>query len=118
MRVMDLLLVIILFSCKDYGNPLSLDNGDSEYDDNLSFTYSDIQNILTVNCIVCHDYTSYDKVITSGSIIPGDAVSSMLYERITLLEENPLSMPLNLPKLSDEDIAIIEKWINEGALSE
>ena len=42
----------------------------------------------------------------------------MLYERITLLEENPLSMPLNLPKLSDEDIAIIEKWINEGALSE
>ena len=42
----------------------------------------------------------------------------MLYERITLLEENPLSMPLNLPKLSDEDIAIIEKWIKNNSIYE
>tara|TARA_Y100001970_G_C14116179_1_gene793694 strand:- start:822 stop:1178 length:357 start_codon:yes stop_codon:yes gene_type:complete len=118
MKKIILLLVIVLFSCKDYGNPLSLDNGNSGYDDSLSYTYSDIHNILDLNCSGCHDYTSYDKVITSGSIISGDAASSILYNRITLLEEDPLSMPQNLPKLSDEDIAIIEKWINEGALSE
>ena len=110
---------MILFSCKDYGsNPVSPDGGDSDdAGDNSSYVSLDIQGIFSLNCVQCHSsFESYNQVISSGLVVPGDAASSELYNRITLPQNDPESMPRNLPSLSNENIELIETWINEGAL--
>jgi len=129
MKKIILLFIIILFSCKDYGNPLSVDDDDSDGGDNSSYTYSDIQNIFNEYCTGCHhngqnpsgglNLTSYDDVMNSGSVdSENTAESSQLYNRIILQESDGLSMPQDSPKLSDANIALIERWINDGATSE
>jgi len=48
------------------------------------------------------------------AIVPGDAPSSELIKRITH-EDVELRMPLDAPPLSQEEINILESWINQGA---
>ena len=116
MKKIILLLLIILFSCKDYGNPLSPDSSNS---------YSDIQDIFDINCTGCHDIDgfgglnllSYDDVINSETVIPNDASSSSLYDRITREESAQGDMPPS-GRLTDEQIILIQMWINQGALTE
>tara|TARA_R110002050_G_scaffold283119_3_gene431347 strand:- start:1429 stop:1857 length:429 start_codon:yes stop_codon:yes gene_type:complete len=48
------------------------------------------------------------------TIIPGDASNSPFIKR--LHEEDPeLRMPYNKPKLSDEEIDLLTRWIDQGA---
>ena len=91
---------------------------------------SQIQPIFDNNCISCHnngggyagglDLSSYDNVLAGGnsnnSIIPNDHSNSLLYERITLPEENYLSMPQFGSPLLESDITLISQWIDQGAL--
>ena len=110
---------LLLFSCKDNGNPVSLNQNSS--------TYSDVQTILYSNCYQCHDSTTslgdlnlstYENIINSGSILPGDASNSNLVDRITRFAEDPLLMPPSYMSegLSQDYIDIIIEWINNGAL--
>ena len=107
---------LLLFSCKDNGNPVSLNQNSS--------TYSDVQTILYSNCYQCHDSTTslgdlnlstYENIINSGSIVSGDALNSNLIDRITRFEGDGLLMPPP-NRLSQDDIDIIIEWINNGAL--
>ena len=81
---------------------------------------TDIQPIFDQNCNGCHSYpnslilTSYDSVINSGTVVPGDASSSSLYDRITRPESAPGDMPPS-GSLSSSEISLIETWINNGA---
>ena len=84
---------------------------------------SDIQPIFDSNCTSCHGYPnqygdlvlfSYDDLMNSGTVVPGDASSSSLYDRITREESENGDMPPT-GSLSDEEIALIEAWINNGA---
>ena len=84
---------------------------------------SDIQPIFNSYCTNCHGYPnqygnlvlfSYDDVINSGTVVPGDASSSSLYDRITREESESGDMP-PAGSLSDEEIELIEAWINNGA---
>lgn len=91
---------------------------------------SQIQPIFDNNCISCHnngggyagglDLSSYDNALAGGnsnnSIIPNDHSNSLLYERITLPEENQLSMPQFGSSLPESDITLISQWIDQGAL--
>ena len=79
-----------------------------------------------MNCISCHDNTnppggltllSYDDVMNSDVVVPGDASSSELYDRITRTGSAQGKMPLT-GSLSDEQIELVETWINDGALEE
>tara|TARA_B110000116_G_scaffold186899_1_gene162006 strand:- start:672 stop:1028 length:357 start_codon:yes stop_codon:yes gene_type:complete len=117
MRKIFFFLILILFSCKDYGNPVNLE-------EITSYTYSEnIQPIFNMNCIDCHGQNnqygdlrldSYQAVLNSSTIHP---FSSTLYERITLPESNELNMP---PQgfLTSQEIELINTWINLGSPEE
>jgi len=87
---------------------------------------SEIQPIFDDNCVNCHGYPnqygnlilfSYDDLIESGTIVPGDALSSSLYDRITRDESENGDMP-PAGSLTDSQIDLIAQWINQGALPE
>ena len=93
----------------------------------ISYT-ADVKPILNSKCISCHggvkknaglSFLFRDEAIAvtqSGkpSIIPGSAKKSELIKRLheTDLEER---MPYRKPKLSDKEIEILTKWIDQGA---
>jgi hypothetical protein len=87
-----------------------------------------IKPILNTKCITCHGGVKKNggfsllfkeeafAATKSGkpAIIPGDAAGSELIKR--LHEEDPeLRMPYEKPKLSKEEIALLTKWIDQGA---
>ena len=116
MKKIIILSLVILFSCKDFGNPLDPDNSSS-------YTYSDIQIIFDNNCTQCHyqgsgliSYESYQDVIF-GDSVGSESSSSSLYDRITREESEPGDMP-PAGSLTDQQIELIESWINAGALLE
>lgn len=89
---------------------------------------NDVAPILKENCFACHDakrkkgkleMTSYDSLKKGGSrdepIVPGNAKASLLIELLTMSGKGrmpPLDVGEALPK---EKIAVIAKWIDEGA---
>ena len=112
-------ICLLLFSCEDYGNPVSLNQ-------NLS-NYSNVKTIIDLNCLGCHNseislgglnLSTYENIISSGSIIPEDALNSNLVDRITRSAEDALLMPPPdiSEGLSQENIDVIIEWINNGAL--
>jgi menaquinol-cytochrome c reductase cytochrome b/c subunit len=91
-----------------------------------SFT-QDVKPILDKRCATCHgnrlkggySVADYDKVMNSGDnapvIIPGDAANSILAQMLRGIE-TPAGgqMPPGRP-LKEEQIQLIERWINQGA---
>src|SRR5215471_12157462 len=78
--------------------------------------------VFQKNCASCHGDTGLAKgyllldrssMVKAGKVAPGNAAESILYRRVTGAAA-PL-MPQGGPKLSDDDIAIIKRWIDEGA---
>ena len=98
-------------------------------DKNESISFNqDVRPILNENCLVCHGGVrqsgqfsmlfASDAFLDTESgkpaIIPGHPDSSELMMRI--LDEDPEErMPLEADPLSEEDIQILEQWIEEGA---
>ncbi len=85
----------------------------------------DIRPILKTHCFHCHGEEKGDvkadldvrlkRFLEKGgksgpAIIPGDAAKSHLLEMLKSGD-----MPKEKPKLSDHDIALIEKWVANGA---
>ena len=87
---------------------------------------TEIQPIFNNNCGNCHignssggvNLSSYQNVMDSDVIIPFDADDSELYDLITENNNGGDDMPPGNAELSDTQIALIEAWINEGALPE
>jgi mono/diheme cytochrome c family protein len=78
--------------------------------------------VLQKNCGVCHGETGFAKsymlldrsaMVKAGKVTPGKAEESILFKRVTGAVE-PL-MPDGGPKLPDADIAILKRWIDDGA---
>jgi len=88
-----------------------------------------IQPIFSDNCGGCHttnsygglNLSSYNQLMNGGDggevIVPGDAQSSSLYDRITRDDSEAGDMPPS-GSLTDDDIDLISQWIDEGALEE
>ncbi|WP_317167499.1 PSD1 and planctomycete cytochrome C domain-containing protein [Arenibacter sp. 6A1] len=89
---------------------------------------TDIKPILNKNCIACHGGVKKsggfsllfesealaDTESGGPAIIPGNAAKSSFIQ--LLKEEDPeLRMPYQKPKLSEEEIALLTKWVDEGA---
>lgn len=51
-------------------------------------------------------------------VVPGDAANSFLYQKLTgnLADFEGKQMPRDLPPLSNDQITLVEEWINEGAV--
>src|SRR5688572_18630022 len=101
----------------------------SAQDQSSSISFSrQVAPVLANNCITCHgpaqqqsqlDLSTRASILKGGekgpAIIPGDAVNSVLYRRITGHEQP--AMPLG-GKLADAEIAILKNWIEAGAVWE
>lgn len=92
----------------------------------------DVQTIFNRNCIGCHKTGATAPDLVSANsftalttlpalplpqeiyVVKGDANASILYQAMT--GQGAPQMPPN-GKLSASKIAIIEKWINDGALN-
>jgi len=87
-----------------------------------------IKPILNNKCITCHggvkknggfsvlfeEEAFADTKSGKPAIIPGDASGSELIKR--LHEDDPeLRMPYEKPKLSDEEIDLLTRWVDQGA---
>ena len=95
--------------------------------DNISFAL-DIQPILNVQCAGCHNPANAEPDLREGfaysslmegdeeGIIPGDSEGSELVEMLERNSEDGNNMPPATP-LSPLNIALIRKWIDEGALN-
>ncbi len=87
---------------------------------------TDAVRILAERCTACHgetrmsglDMRTREGLVRGGtrgaSIHPGDASSSVLVQAV--LRAGELQMPPNADQLSEEDIAVLRKWVDEGAL--
>ena len=86
----------------------------------------DVHPILATKCFACHggdkrsgglSLQEYSDVLKGGrsgaAIIPGDSKSSLLMLRVTGV--NAPQMPLAGPKLTEQEVATIRTWIDEGA---
>lgn len=137
-RYSILLVLVILFSlgsCKHEPEEMntnvipnpndSIINGVSCDPDSVYFQ-NDVFPILISGCAKsgCHDaasaeedviLTSFQSIINTGEIVPGDPSESKLYEAITENDpEKRMPPPPNAP-LTTEQILIIRKWIEQGA---
>ena len=85
----------------------------------------DIQPLWDQDCISCHkpgvtapDLTttnSYSALMTNNKyVIPGNVVGSKLHK--SLVADGASIMPTE-GKWSDSKIALVDKWINDGALN-
>jgi cytochrome c553 len=85
----------------------------------------DVQPLWDASCISCHkagatapDLTSansYSALTTNNKyVIPGNSASSSLHK--SLVGDGAAIMPTS-GKLSDSKIALIDKWIDAGALN-
>ncbi len=82
----------------------------------------DIQPIFAATCYRCHSAQNPmgelrldDRSSAMRVIVSGKAASSRLVERITGARGEP-RMPLGAPALKEPQIALIRKWIDEGAV--
>ena len=101
---------------------------------------TDVQPLLTASCGSCHDSTGegsdtsgfsvndYDDVMKGTAlgpvVIPGSSESSNLYRVIAAKTAPEIRMPPHHPEswaegrgtpLSDEQVGVIKRWIDEGA---
>lgn len=99
------------------GNPCSPDT---------AYFRNDILPILISSCGMsgCHDastaqdgviLTSYQSVMNTAEIVPGNPGRSKLYEVITEAETEERMPPPPMSALSTDQILLIRKWIEQGA---
>ena len=86
---------------------------------------TEIQPIFNSSCGNCHlgnssgglNLSNYNNLMSSGTVVPGDHMASVLYDRIIRPESAQGDMP-PVGSLSQSDIDLIALWIDEGALPE
>ena len=90
--------------------------------------YKDIRPIFQANCHGCHqparqngeyEMTSFENLVKAGeseepAIVPGEPKKSYLLDQIAVLG-GEAAMPKDKPPLAQEQIALITRWIAEGA---
>jgi WD40 repeat protein len=91
--------------------------------------YRSIQPIFQMHCQGCHQpakpsggfvMTSHADLLKAGDsekagIVPGKPEQSLIVELITPQKDQPPEMPKGKPPLPEKDVALIKKWIAEGA---
>lgn len=115
-RVLIAFLVFVLYGCY-YDTPPFV-----ETPTNVSFA-GDIQPIFNQNCISCHNGSLHPNLTTgnsynalmalpTGSIVPGDASGSELFQMLNGGGDNPMPPGTSIPQAQ---IDLFGQWINEGA---
>lgn len=96
-------------------------------DETVSFAL-DVAPNLTATCSGCHlgdsvragfSIANFETIWAGGDsgmvVAPGNAEQSLLVQKLRGTATDGRQMPLNLPAWSNDKIALVEKWIEEGA---
>jgi len=84
--------------------------------------------LLLAHCSACHgdrdaqseySVSSYERMLQAGSsgappVVPGSIADSYLLELISM-EDPDLRMPYHKPRLKDDEIQLLRRWIESGA---
>jgi WD40 repeat protein len=118
-----LFLAVALATCSASAAPVAVPGGP------VSF-YKSIRPIFQAKCHGCHqpakakgDYimTDFAKLLAGGedgaAVVAGDAAGSALLKQITP-HEGKVEMPKSGDPLAGAEIALIGKWISEGAVDD
>jgi WD40 repeat protein len=108
--------VILLFGSPAFAN-----------DKPVSFA-RDVQPIFSKACVACHkpekkkgklDLTTYAAVMAGGgegkAVLSGDVTKSPLIDQIIPHGKEPPAMPEKGDPLSAADVAVLRKWVEQGA---
>lgn len=126
------LAVVLLESCKhdplEFVTPNGNNGGgnNTPCDPDSVYFQNTVLPLLTTNCTMsgCHDaasnqdgvtLVSYQSVMNSGIIDPGNASNSDLYEVITETDPDKIMPPPPYAPLSPSQIATLSNWIEQGA---
>ncbi len=129
--------------CSTYVAPVENQDGGGDtsvgVEGAVSFA-ANIQPIFTTTCAGCHspggiadmagiptflrEGESYDMIVNVTSVqddglvlvVPGDSATSLLFQKVSS-DSPPVGnrMPLFAPVLSDNEIKLIQDWIDQGA---
>jgi mono/diheme cytochrome c family protein len=95
------------------------------------FYTTKVKPIFDANCARCHGGTNHrgglnidtrEGLLKGGHdgpvIVPGDPANSLLIKLVRHEgpADDPMPMPPNKPKISDDDIAIVNEWVKAGAV--
>src|SRR5690606_26180769 len=79
--------------------------------------------ILTQHCAECHSgqraeggfsINSRELILDSDMATPGDAADSYLLELVKSKDPDNQMPPQGKPRVPEADVAVLERWINEG----
>jgi formylglycine-generating enzyme required for sulfatase activity len=85
---------------------------------------SDIAPMLEEHCVTCHypdrklgdlDITSRAELMASKAVVAGQPDVSPLYTLSAMPSDRAGAMPPGGPRLSDENLAVLRRWIEQGA---
>ncbi|MBM4069445.1 MAG: hypothetical protein FJ271_10925 [Planctomycetes bacterium] len=109
-------------------DPARKDGKDGKDPETVSY-YKNVRPIFQQHCQGCHQpakaqggyiMTSHADLLKKGDhdepgVVPGQADRSMLVKQITPHGGKPAAMPRGKPPLLDREVALIKKWIAQGA---
>lgn len=125
--------LVILWGCNEVEKPADVQLALQELPQYLDFNY-DVKPILSDKCFACHGpdqsnvkgdlrldtpegaYAALKDSPGKHAIVPGDLAASMVYAR--LISQDPdvkMPPPSSNLKLSAKEIAILTRWIEQGA---
>src|SRR5262245_42169781 len=91
--------------------------------------YRDVRPIIQLHCQGCHQpakaqggyvMTAHKELMAAGdlgqpNVVPGKPESSMLLKQVTPQDGKPAAMPKGKDPLAEAQVALIRRWIAEGA---
>lgn len=112
---MILCLFGVFVNCSSSNSKNNVESPDESDDQNTTVFFSNVMNIIALNCADCHglpvsngapmSLVSYEDIVESATLIN---------TRINLPESNPLSMPQNRPNITQAEKDTIKNWIDAG----
>lgn len=99
-------------------------------DPRLAFYREEVRGLLAARCMRCHnpvgaqdagrlDLTSMRAMLRGGwsgaALVPGDPDASLMIERVRSDDLEIRMPPPEDPPLTEEEIAVLERWIAEGS---
>ena len=87
---------------------------------------NDVLPIVLSSCgmALCHDavtrqndlqYTSYETILATGKVVPFDPMASQFYTKMIETDLQLVMPPSPRGPISDTNIGVIRKWIEQGA---
>lgn len=125
-RMVILAVVVILAAFMSFARTFAADDHSEKMAQSLTLFKTDVRVVLTEKCVRCHggekvlsnlNLTTREGLLAGGangvSVIAGNAKESRLIDY--LAHRKQPFMPLEQPRLSDDTISKVAKWIDLGA---